>query len=120
MASETGARTVLDAMSDPGISEAERLQMTTIIMRLADDAARHFLEAMMKTSEYAKTFVEEMRDQGKAEGKVEDVLKLLDLRRLAPSQEQRQRVASCTDEAQLNLWFDRAATVGTADEVFAD
>jgi hypothetical protein len=56
MASEPGARTVLDAMSDPGISDAERFQMTAIIMRLASDAARQFLEATMHTSEYAKTF----------------------------------------------------------------
>jgi hypothetical protein len=54
------------------------------------------------------------------EGKAEDVLKLLDARHLAPSQEQRQRVTSCTDQAQLDLWFDRAITAGTAAEVFAD
>jgi hypothetical protein len=107
-------------MSDPGISEAERLQMTTIIMRLADDAARHFLEAMMKTSEYAKTFVEEMRDQGEVTGEAKSVLKILDARRLATSQEQRQRVMSCTDEARLDLWLTRAITAATADEVFAD
>jgi predicted transposase YdaD len=119
-------------MSDPLISEAERLQLTIIIMRLASDAARQSLEAMMHTSEYEKTFVEELRDQGKAEGHVEgkaeglvegearSVLRILDARRLAPSEEQRQRVISCTDAAQLDLWLDRAITADTADEVFAD
>ena len=120
MASETGARTVLDAISNPEISEAERLRMTAIIMRLASDAARQFLEAMMKSSEYAKTFVEEMRDLGIAEGEAKSVLKILDVRRLAPSEEQRQRVMSCTDVAQLELWLDRAITAATAAEVFAD
>jgi hypothetical protein len=120
MASEPGARTVLDAMASHEISEAERLRMTAIIMRLASDAARQFLEAMMKTSEYEKTFVEKIHDQGKAEGKAEDVLKLLDVRHLTPSKEQQLRVTSCIDAAQLNLWFDRAITAGTADEVFAD
>jgi hypothetical protein len=124
LASETGARTVLDAMSNPEISEAERLRMTAIIMGLASDAARQFLEAMMKTSEYQKTFVEEMRDLGKAEGlaegKAESVLKILDARGLASSEEQRQRVMSCTDAAQLDIWLGRAITAGTADEVFAD
>jgi hypothetical protein len=47
-------------------------------------------------------------------------LKILDARHLALSKEQRQRVTSCTDAAQLDLWFDRAITAGTADEVFAD
>jgi len=27
---------------------------------------------------------------------------------------------SCTDATQLDLWFDRAITAGTAAEVFAD
>ena len=140
LASETGARAVLDAMSDPVISEAERLQLTIIIMRLASDAARQSLEAMMHTSEYEKTFVEELRDQGKAEGHVEgkaeglvegkaeglvegearSVLRILDARRLAPSEEQRQRVISCTDAAQLDLWLDRAITADTVDAIFAD
>jgi hypothetical protein len=79
---------------------------------------------MMTTSEYEKTFVDKIHDQGiaegKAKGKAEAVLKLLDARRLAPSTEKRQQVTSCTDTAQLDLWFDRAITAGTAAEVFAD
>jgi hypothetical protein len=78
----------------------------------------------MTTSEYEKTFVERIYDQGIAEGKArakaENVLKLLDARHLAPTQEQRQRVTSCTDPAQLDVWFDHAITAGTAAEVFAD
>jgi hypothetical protein len=124
MASEPGARRVLDAMASPEVSGLDRLRMTTIILRLASDAARQILEAMMTTSEYEKTFIERIHDQGIAEGeakgKAEGVLKLLDVRELAPSPEQRQRVTDCTDPAQLDLWFDRAITAGTAAEVFAD
>jgi hypothetical protein len=128
MESEPGARQVLDAIASPQVRDADRLRMTAIILTLASDAARQILEAMMTTSEYEKTFVEKIHDQGiaegeakgKAEGKAEDVLKLLEVRHLAPSKEQRLRVTSCTDAAQLNLWFDRAITAGTADEVFAD
>ena len=111
-------------MASAEVSEADRLRMTAIILRLASDAARQILEAMMKTSEYEKTFVERIHEQGIAEGqakgKAESVLKLLDARHLGPSQEQRQRVTSCTDPAQLDLWFDRAVTAKTAAEVFAD
>jgi hypothetical protein len=120
MESEPGARRVLDAMASAEVSDADRLRMTTIMLRLASDAARQILEAMMKTSEYEKTFVERIHEQGISEGKAEAVLKLLDARHLAPSPEQRQRVTSCTDPAQLDLWFDRAITAGTATEVFAD
>jgi hypothetical protein len=41
-------------------------------------------------------------------------------RGLAPSRAQQDRVTSCTDSAQLDLWFDRAVTAATAAEVFAD
>jgi hypothetical protein len=124
LATEPGARQVLDAIASTEVSAADRLRMTTIILKLANDAARHLLEAMMTTSEYEKTFVEKIHDQGIAEGeakgKAEDVLKLLDARHLAPSQDQRRQVTSCTDTAQLDRWFDRAITAATAAEVFAD
>jgi hypothetical protein len=111
-------------MASPEVSDADRFRMTTIILRLASDAARHLLEAMMTTSEYEKTFVERIHDQGIAEGeakgKAEAVLKLLDARHLVPSGEQRQRVTSCTDARQLDRWFDRAITAGTAADVFDD
>jgi predicted transposase YdaD len=102
--------------------------VTAIILKLASDAARQILEAMMSTSEYEKTFVERIHEQGisegeargEAKGKAESVLRLLDARHLAPSAEQRQQVASCTDSALLDRWFDRAITASTAAEVFAD
>ena len=128
METEPGARRVLDAIASPEVSETDRLRMTAIILTLASVAARHLLEAMMTTSEYEKTFVEKIHDQGIAEGeargeakgKAEAILKLLDARHLAPSTEQRQQVASCADAAQLDLWFDRAITANTAAEVFAN
>jgi predicted transposase YdaD len=114
--------------------------MTTIILRVASDAARQILEAMMTTAEYEKTFIERVRDEGMAEGeakgrargkaegravgkaesRAEDILKLLDSRGLAPTDEQRRHVTSTMDSARLGLWFDRALTASTAAEVFAD
>ena len=124
METEPGARRVLDAIASPEVSEADRLRMTAIILTLASDAARHLLEAMMTTSEYEKTLAERIHDQGMAEGEAKGeakaLLRLLAARGLAPSEAQRNQVTSCTDAAQLDLWFDRAVTVGTAAEVFAD
>jgi hypothetical protein len=72
--------------------------------------------------EYEKTFIERIHDQGIAEGeakgKAEAVLKLLDARNLAPSPDQRNQVKTCSDPAQLDLWFDRAITASTVAEVF--
>jgi hypothetical protein len=118
MATEPGARTVLDAIASPAITDADRLRMTAIILSIAPEAARQLLEAMMTTSEYEKTFIERIHDQGIAEGKAEAVLRLLSARGLAPSPEQRQLVTSSTDPAQLDLWFDRAITADTAEDVF--
>jgi hypothetical protein len=79
---------------------------------------------MMKTREYEKTFIERIHDEGIAEGeakgKAEAVLRLLDARGLTPSPEQRQRVSSTSDPAQLDRWFDRAIAASTAAEVFTD
>ena len=128
MTTERGARMVLDAIASTEVSDPDRLRMTAIILRLASDAARQTLEAIMQTSEYEKTFVERIHDQGEAEGeakgevkgKAEALLKLLDKRGLALSDVKRQMVKDCTEIAQLDLWFDRAITAGSSAEVFAE
>lgn len=75
-------------------------------------------------AEYEKTFIEQLHDdskaEGKAEGKAEDILQLLDVRGVGLTDEQRQRVTVCTDLAELDRWFVRAATATTAAEVFAE
>ena len=78
----------------------------------------------MQTSEYEKTFVERIHDEGIAEGEAKGeakaLLMLLDKRMLTLSVAQRDRIRTCADAAQLDLWFDRAVTAGSAAEVFAD
>ena len=59
-------------------------------------------------------------EQGRILGKRENVLKALDVRDLRPTVEQRARVDSSTDLAQLGLWLERSATAATATEVFTD
>ncbi len=118
--SEAGARRVLDAIASTEVSDADRSRLMTIMLRLSSDAARQLLEAMMTTSEYEKTLAERIHDQGMAEGEAKAVLRLLAARGLGLSEAQRERVTSCTDSAQLDLWFDRAITASTAAEVFAD
>jgi len=122
MESEPGARRVLDAIAAPAVTDHRRI--TAIILNLASNAARQLMEAMMETGEYKKTFVDRIFDdgeaKGEAKGRAEDVISLLEMRGLAPTEEQRQRVVSTTDLAQLQLWFRRAATASTAAEVFAD
>ena len=124
MTTERGARTVLDAIASTEVSDPDRLRMTAIMLRLASDAARQTLEAIMQTGEYEKTFVERIHDQGQAEGEAKGeakaLLKLLDKRGLPLSDDQRKKVGDCTETAQLDLWFDRAITASSTAEVFTE
>jgi hypothetical protein len=73
----------------------------------------------MTTMEWKSDFTESFVDQGHVEAKREDVLKALDLRDLRPTEEQRARVASSSDLAQLDQWFARSLNATSAAEVFA-
>jgi hypothetical protein len=78
----------------------------------------------MATTEYKNDFIESYVKVGIEQGAVADaaekVLKVLDLRGLKPTDAQRAQVADSTDKAQLDLWFDRAITAKTAEDVFKD
>lgn len=59
-----------------------------------------------------------MSDPGLARAKGEDLLKIMDARDLKTSEAQREQVMASTDLGQLDLWFDRALTADSAEEVF--
>lgn len=132
MENEGNARRVLAAIRDTGASHAERKRLTTIILKRASDAARQILEAMMKTDEWKDDFIESYvkigvdqglergREVGAAETKAQDVLKLMDLRGLKPTEEQRAKVTAAAGLPKLEMWFERAATATTAADIFKD
>jgi len=70
----------------------------------------------MTTMKWKSEFVE----QGHVQTRRQDLLKVLDLRGLRPTEEERARVGSSTDLAQLDQWFERSLTAATAAEVFTD
>jgi hypothetical protein len=122
------ARQVLTAIRDTGASYAERETLTTIILVRASEAARRLLEGMMKTMEWKSDFIESFKQEGLEQGleqgrvatKRHDVLKVLDVRGLRPTDAQRAQVEASTDLAHLDLWFERALTAATAADVFTD
>ena len=140
MESEDTARRVLTAIRDTGASHAERKRLTTIILKRASDAARQILEAMMIAEEWKDDFIEsyvkigedkgrergrqegrqEGREEATAETKAQDVLKLIGLRRLQLTKDQRARVTPAAGLTKLDAWFERAATATTAADVFND
>ncbi|MGH3209093.1 MAG: hypothetical protein ACRDNO_15165 [Trebonia sp.] len=85
----------------------------------------------MTTDDYEKAYLDDVAEgrailraiakaRGRAKAKAEAVLRILDLRGIATSREQRELVTASADLAQLDLWFDRAANASTAAEVFAE
>jgi flagellar biosynthesis/type III secretory pathway protein FliH len=56
--------------------------------------------------------------RGEVKAKSEDVLKVIDSRAINVTAEEREQVASCTDIAQLDEWFDSALTAETAADIF--
>ena len=127
MADEGNARRVLGAIRDTGGSHAEHKRLTAIILKRATDAARQILEAMMKTDEWKDDFIESYVKIGVEQGeakmatmKAQDVLKVIDARKLKPTQEQRAMVTADAGLDKLDLWFDRALTAATAADIFKD
>ncbi|MFI9507730.1 hypothetical protein [Nocardia sp. NPDC052566] len=59
-------------------------------------------------------------NQGRAEMRAADALRVLSRRGIAVSEETRSRISATTDLELLERWFDRAITATTSDELFAD
>ncbi|MCX4246911.1 RpnC/YadD family protein [Paraliomyxa miuraensis] len=66
----------------------------------------------------AESMRAEGRDKGRAEGRAQALLRLLEHRALLPSPALRERVVETSDEALLQHWFDRALAAETVEAVF--
>ncbi|MEV0824365.1 hypothetical protein [Nonomuraea rubra] len=62
--------------------------------------------------------IREAVDYGEARGEAKAVLRILRRRGIPISHETQERVLTCTDQATLETWIDRAITVKAADELF--
>ncbi|MGI8333983.1 hypothetical protein ACRYCC_28870 [Actinomadura scrupuli] len=73
----------------------------------------------LDTYEWKSDFALEHIAMGKAEGEARSVLLFLAARGIEVSDEARDRITSCTDLDQLDRWVQSAATIDTAEELFA-
>jgi hypothetical protein len=62
--------------------------------------------------------IDEGKAEGRTEGKLELLLKLLAQRGLVLDDDFRARVTACTNEAQIERWFDRALTATSVAVIF--
>ena len=69
-------------------------------------------------SPFAKKHFGEGKAEGLAEGEGKAILLVLEARGLDITQEDRARITSCTDPAQLEAWVTRAVTVETTGDLF--
>jgi hypothetical protein len=61
-----------------------------------------------------------IRAEGRAEGRAEDVLQILDVRGIPVADEARTTISGCTDLDTIDIWFNRAITATSIDEVLGD
>ncbi|WP_055698662.1 MULTISPECIES: hypothetical protein [Streptomyces] len=65
-------------------------------------------------------FHSETSQRLRAEGRAEDILRILDRRGIEVPDPARERVTTCTDLDTLGTWLDRALTITTAEELFTE
>ncbi|MFF8913441.1 hypothetical protein ACF08M_08975 [Streptomyces sp. NPDC015032] len=61
---------------------------------------------------------ERLRSEGRAEGRAEDILRILSKRGVAVSEQVRERIVSCADLDVLSDWLDRSLTAEVAEDLF--
>ena len=71
-------------------------------------------------SDFARKYVGQGREEGRAEGKQETLIRFLEATSAIISLDSRRRVEACDDIAQLDTWLDKAfkSKVSDADELF--
>jgi hypothetical protein len=109
------------SISDPCL--VKPLSMTALLDAAAADNA--VVEAMIAKGNpvlQEREAIAEARGQarGLARGKADAILQFLEVRGVAVSPAQRQRILECSDPDRLDGWLRRAALASSADEVMAE
>jgi hypothetical protein len=105
-----------------GADEKDRSEYYDFVRSALSGAAKDYLEAIMATStpyyQYKTDWLRDAQVKGKAEGKSNDIITVLETRGLPVNDETRERITSCTDLDQLTEWLRRAVRVEKTDELF--
>ncbi len=116
----------LVAQSD---TEFNQLAAESLVMQHAKDRLKHLSNdpdtrrLAQEREEAALAWQIELggaREEGEARGRAESVLGVLDARDMALSDEQRRRILSCPDLAQLDAWLRGAVTTTSVKDLLAD
>ncbi|MGA4802100.1 hypothetical protein [Streptomyces lavendulocolor] len=69
---------------------------------------------------YTSPISEEIRDEGRAEGRADALLIVLEQRGVAVPDEARDRITRCGDPEQLRRWLARAVTAASVEDVIVE
>lgn len=69
-------------------------------------------------SDFARKYVAEGREEGRAEGETRALLAVLAARGVEVSDDARERITNCTDIEQIEAWIRLAATADSTDALF--
>lgn len=89
-----------------------------LIRAALGEAARKVFEMHPQGAQFFDESLQQSFNRGRVAEKAAGVLDVLDARGLAVSEEQRERIAACTDLETLKHWHGRAVTVASTDELF--
>ncbi|MER5224738.1 hypothetical protein [Streptomyces flaveus] len=105
--------TSISKVIDEDPAPVDTLAREVFSERVRKELARGYGEAYVNThaQEYLKGYLQ---------GRVADVLLLLEARGIPVSDADQDRVTTCNDLRILTLWFDRAITATSIAEVFED
>ncbi|MEW1996062.1 hypothetical protein ACFWFH_05130 [Streptomyces coelicoflavus] len=130
-ASDPGLTAILDALASGVVDDAgksgdvDRVDWAEIVeIGLGEGPGRDYWRHLMAT--YTPNFpgsnsiVEESWLEGKAEGKAETVLRILEVRGVEIPDFVRERVTACADLDVLGTWIDRSLSVVRAEELFVE
>lgn len=70
-------------------------------------------------SDFARKYVAEGREEGRAEGETKALLAVLSARGIDVSDDARERISNCADIEQIEAWIRLAVTVDSTDALFA-
>ncbi|WP_416977216.1 hypothetical protein [Streptomyces sp. T028] len=111
----TALRNVPETVADPIIELTTRGLDS---MRRAAEFWRNLVAVDL--SFYKSSISEEIRDEGRAQGRAEDILLVLQARGLDVPDDIRERITACDDPDLLRTWLTRAVTAASAEGIFTE
>lgn len=140
-ASQNPELAVLSAMAHGGDPGGEKVLCALLagLQTVDDDVAKLYADQVMAAlpaaaqacwedmmaigtyeyqSDFARRYYGQGRAEGEADGEAKALLRVLAARRIAVSDDARDRIMGCTDIDQLERWLDRAVSVSSVEELF--